>query len=74
MQSGSFVGITPCPCYISQTPCKAMANVYDINGSGSSFTSICTGYSAPGGTMVGPHQQYFGAYYLNLVNTGSGPV
>lgn len=74
MISGSFVGTTPCPAYLSMQRCPAPANVYDMDGSGSNFTSICVGANVGGGNIAGPHQQFFGDYYLTLVNTGSSPA
>lgn len=70
MESGSFVGTTPCPQavgFLGSGPikCTQPCNVYD-QGSGA-YTSICSG-------STGMHQQFFGSYYLDLVVTGSGPA
>lgn len=75
MISGTFACSTDCPQIMGYqlldaglTPimCQQPCNVYDVDGSGS-LTSICSGSS-------GVHQQFFGAYYLNSVVTGSDPA
>lgn len=72
MDSGSFIGITPCPAYLGTEKCQAMANVYDQGSD--CYTSICTGSYTPWGSFQGQHQQFFGDYYLYLVDSGSSPV
>lgn len=72
MDSGSFVGTTPCPQFMGrdmhgQITCPQPCNVYLVGGTSDQYTSICSG-------STGQHQQFFGAYYLNLVNTGSSPA
>jgi hypothetical protein len=72
MDSGSFVGTTPCPLQIGVTAggavrCQQPCNVYLIDGTSDQYCSICSG-------SAGMHQQFFGSYYLDLVNTGSSPA
>jgi len=80
MSFGTFVGTCTCPLIMGYTSnhqgqqmtpinCPHPCNVYDIDGSGSRYTSVCSG--SDGGSM---HRQYFGRYYLHLVNTGSTPA
>jgi hypothetical protein len=77
MESGSFIGVTPCPAKLGSAPCNAIENVYLMasppNSSGS-YTSICSGALTPWGAPLGQHQQFFGSYYLSYVNTGSAPA
>lgn len=72
MDSGSFVGTTPCPQFLGLNssgpiPCLQPCNVYLVGGTTDQYNSICSG-------SAGMHQQFFGDYYLHLVNTGSSPA
>jgi hypothetical protein len=72
MESGSFVGTTPCPQPLGrnsqgQIACPQPCNVYLLSGTLDEYVAICSG-------SQGQHQQFFGAYYLPLVSTGSSPA
>lgn len=71
------IGTTPCPVALRvefsegarrDTMCPNVANVYQII-SGSQYKCICSGSNPDTGDEVGPyHEQFFGPYYLDLVN------